>query len=252
MAGDGVCSVGRLSRSAALVGLWRRRPGGRSSAAGGGGAPAASSERRAAAVVAAQASEEVCGASGCAAAATPVQMPLLLHTRLPRLPVLAGRCVLLLSTRSVQSSLPSNVYAVSHGAWCPKRARFCSALGSPFWTAHRAAPVPPQTRLPSTQWSSLGAQGCAWSTGEAKCASAARRHPHKPPHRHTPPPRRLEGSTHHNLQNKLEVHPREPFLPGQIDEALARARTGQQRRPRLIQFEPHALAIPPQDQGRPV
>ena len=28
MAGDGVCSVGRLSRSAALVGLWRRRPGG--------------------------------------------------------------------------------------------------------------------------------------------------------------------------------------------------------------------------------
>ena len=58
--------------------------------------------------------------------------------------------------------------------------------------------------------------------------------------------------TQHNLPNKLEVHPREPLLPRQINEALTRERTGQQRRPRLVQFEPHASAIPPQDQGRPL
>ena len=78
-----MCSVGCLSRSAAFVGLWRRRPGALG-AAGGGGAPVAGLELLAAAVVAAQASEEVCGAGGCAAAAAAVQMPLLLHTRLPR------------------------------------------------------------------------------------------------------------------------------------------------------------------------
>ena len=72
------------SRSAALVSLVATAPGGRSSAAGGGGAPVTAVEQTAAAVVAAQASEEVCGARGHAAAATPVQMPLLLLTRLPR------------------------------------------------------------------------------------------------------------------------------------------------------------------------
>ena len=55
-----------------------------------GGASVARSELLAAAVVAAQASEEVCGAGGCAAAALGGAKALLLHTRLPRLQVLAG------------------------------------------------------------------------------------------------------------------------------------------------------------------
>ena len=67
-------------------------PGGRSSAAGGGGAPVTAVEQTAAAVVAAQASEEVCGARGRAAAALGRAKALLLHTRLPRLLALAGRC----------------------------------------------------------------------------------------------------------------------------------------------------------------
>ena len=79
------------SRSAALVSLVAAAPGGRSRTAGGGGAPVTAVERPAAAVVAAQASEEVCGASGRAAAATPVQMPLLLLTRLPRQGLSASR-----------------------------------------------------------------------------------------------------------------------------------------------------------------
>ena len=113
------------------------------------------------------------------------------------------------------------------------------------------APVMPQIRLPSTQWSTLEAQGSAWPPAEPKCASA-RRHTHPNLRTAHAAAATTRVSTQHNLQNKLEVHPREPLLPRQIDEALARIRTGQQRRPRLIQFEPHASAIPPQHRGRPV
>ena len=113
--------LGRLSLS---VGGARRSlaatPGGRSRMTVSGGASVARSELLAAAVVAAQASEEVCGAGGCAAAALwGCQSAAATHSltasagarRLPRL---------LQSTHAFQSSLSSNVYAVSHGIRSPK------------------------------------------------------------------------------------------------------------------------------------
>ena len=119
--GGGGAPFGCVSVSAVLVSLVAAAPGGRSSAAGGGGAPAARLERRAAAAVAAQASEEFCGAGGCAAAALGgAKSAASTHSltapagarRLPRL---------LQSTHAFQSSLSSNVYAVSHGTRSPKR-----------------------------------------------------------------------------------------------------------------------------------
>ena len=77
-------------------------------------------------------------------------------------------------------------------------------------------------------------------------------HPHKPPKASHAAAATTRAEAQHNLQNKLEVHPREPLLPRQIDKAFTSERRLQQRRPRLIQFEPHALALPPQYQGRPV
>ena len=178
-------SVGGARRSLAAA------PGGRSTTAGGGGAPVARLRRRAAAVMAAQASEEVCGARGCAAAAlgrgqSAAATHSLTASAGARRPLRSMQSIGVVSVVSV-----TNVYAVSHGIRSPK-ARVAGLTWARFLAgAKSSAPVPPQTRLPSTQWSSLGAQGCAWSTGEPKCASAARRqhrNVRKPP---TLSPRRL-------------------------------------------------------------
>jgi hypothetical protein len=139
---------------------------------------------------------------------------------------------------------------------CSVRRQQGALLASPSWARAGEAKmkrgaITHLTAHASTQ-QSLESSGSACPTREAKVGARAPAHKNKPPSRHTPPPRRLERSTKHNLPQALEVHPREPLLPGQINEALARERPRQQRRPRLIQFEPHALAIPPQYQGRPV
>ena len=186
-----MCSVGCLSRSAALVGLWRRRPGGRSSAAGGGGAPAASSERRAAAVVAAQASEEVCGAGGCAATSLGrCQSAAATHS----LTASAGArqpLRLLQSTHAFQRRLSLNVYAVSHGTRSPKALVAVQAGPRLLVEANRAHPSRRTRARP-------GLIGVLWRhralhhTHRSARLAAARRHTHRtvrqPP---TPSPRRL-------------------------------------------------------------
>ena len=169
-----MCSVGRLSRSAALVGLWRRRPGGRSSAAGGGGAPAAHLERLAAAVVAAQASEEVCGAGGCAATSLGrCQSAAATHS----LTASAGACQplrLLQSTHAFQRRLSLNVYAVSHGTRSPKALVAVQAgprllVEAKIERTHPAAHAPVQD---SSEYSG--------STGHRSARlAAARRHTHR-------------------------------------------------------------------------
>ena len=179
-----------------------------------------------------------------------VPKALLLHTRLPRLPVLAGRCVF--CCRLVASNrLCHQTYTLCRTVLCLLKARSLLQSWLAFLVGAIDAPVPPHTRLPSTHVSSP----------EAACSSrVAKRTRRRAVHItirafiRAATRRRRNDSRKHTTQlttRKLEVHPREPLLPRQIDEALARERRLQQRRPRLIQFEPHASAIPPQYQGRP-
>ena len=68
---------------------------------------------------------------------------LLLHTRLPRLQVLAGYRVFCSRLMRSKSSLSSNVYAVSHGIRSPKALVAGSKAARLLAGANRAAPVPP-------------------------------------------------------------------------------------------------------------
>ena len=216
-----------------------------------GGASVARSELLAAAVVAAQASEEVCGARGYAAAALGGAKALLLHTRLPRLPVLAGRCVFCCGLMR-SKALCHQTYTLSRTVLGLLKRASPAILDSLVCPSSKIS-----TRLcahESTQQSSELSGSCMLIARRKKRTSAPRgvhHHPSTHPSRHTPPPRGIWTNNLHT-RGLGEVHPREPLLPGQINEALARERPRQQRRPRLVQFEPHASAIPPQDQGRPV
>jgi len=181
---------GRLSLSVGVRRSLAAGPESRSSVAGGGRAPAARLKRRAVAVVAAQASEEVCGASGraatslgrCQSAAATHSLTASAGARWP--------LRLLPSTHAFQRRLSSNVYAVSHGARCPKRVSLYLSLLACLGRAQIEAPVPPHTRPSRTHRSTLEAQGSASLTRHAT-GRRAPAYKNKPPHR---PRRRRDDS----------------------------------------------------------
>ena len=238
---------GRLSLS---VGGARRTltavPGGARGRPACGGAPVARSELLAAAVVAAQASEEVCGAGGCAAAAlwgcqSAAASNSLSPPQVPRRPsrLLQFRRLLL---RGPLTHVFSNTHCVARLLFQPRCWTACK-MGDRRCFAR--APVPPHTGPSRTHRSTLEAQGSASRSQRSATGRRAPAHPHKPPKASHAAAATTRAEAQHNLQNKLEVHPREPLLPRQIDKAFTSERRLQQRRPRLIQFEPHALAVSP-------